>query len=89
LGDKTIDLKVAIPKKFSEYLMYKGYIGVNGCSLTIGKVASNHFMLHLIPETLAATNLDIAENGDVLNIEIDQNTISIVETVKRVLKNSS
>jgi riboflavin synthase len=46
-------------------------------------------MLHLIPETLAVTNLDIAENGDVLNIEIDQNTISIVETVKRVLKNSS
>ncbi|NCX77883.1 MAG: riboflavin synthase subunit alpha, partial [Proteobacteria bacterium] len=80
LGDKTIDLKVAIPKKFAEYLMSKGYIGVNGCSLTIGKVASNHFMLHLIPETLAVTNLDIAENGDVLNIEIDQNTISIVET---------
>ena len=69
--------------------MSKGYIGVNGCSLTIGKVASNHFMLHLIPETLAVTNLDIVENGDVLNIEIDQNTISIVETVKRVLKNSS
>jgi riboflavin synthase len=33
LGDKTIDLKVAIPKKFAEYLMSKGYIGVNGCSL--------------------------------------------------------
>ena len=89
LGDKTIDLKVAIPKKFSEYLMSKGYIGINGCSLTIGKVASNHFMLHLIPETLAITNLDVVEKGDVLNIEIDQNTISIVETVKRVLKNSS
>ena len=51
-GDNTLDLKVAIPRKFSEYLMYKGYIGINGCSLTIGKVASNHFMLHLIPELL-------------------------------------
>jgi len=86
LGGNTLDLKVSVPKKFSEYLMSKGYIGINGCSLTIGEVISNHFMLHLIPETLAITNLDLVERGDVLNIEIDQNTISIVETVKKFLK---
>ena len=86
LGDHTLDLKITIPNKFKNYLMYKGYIGINGCSLTVGKISGHNFMLHLIPETLAITNLSFLSEGDLVNIEIDQNTISIVETVKKLLK---
>ncbi|MEK9650273.1 MAG: riboflavin synthase subunit alpha [Gammaproteobacteria bacterium] len=84
----TIDLKVMVPTRFSQYLMHKGYVGVNGCSLTIGQITRKFFTLHLIPETLSITNLKELAIGDLVNIEIDQNTINVVETVKKILKKS-
>ena len=81
----TKDFIIGFPKKFKQYILEKGYIGVNGCSLTIGKVKNNSFNLHLIPETLSITNLKDLVKGDLVNIEIDQNTIAIVETVKNYL----
>ena len=79
------DLIVSFPKKYHEFIFEKGYIGINGCSLTLGKVNKNSFNIHLIPETLSVTNLDSLVEGSAINVEIDQNTISIVETVKRTL----
>ena len=63
----------------------KGYIGINGCSLTIGKVSKSYFLIHLIPETLAITNLSALISESLVNVEIDQNTIAIVETVEKTL----
>ena len=79
------DLIIGFPEKYHEFIFEKGYIGVNGCSLTLGKVNKNTFNIHLIPETLSVTNLDGLSKGSSVNVEIDQNTISIVETVKRTL----
>ena len=81
----TKDIIVSFPSKFNEYIFEKGYVGINGCSLTIGKVNKDNFYIHLIPETLSVTNLDSLIEGSNVNVEIDQNTISIVETVKRTL----
>tara|TARA_X000000368_G_scaffold395090_1_gene362243 strand:- start:776 stop:1390 length:615 start_codon:yes stop_codon:yes gene_type:complete len=81
----TKDIIINFPKKFNEYIFEKGYIGINGCSLTLGKVNKDNFYIHLIPETLSVTNLDRLSEGSIINIEIDQNTISIVETVKKTL----
>jgi riboflavin synthase len=39
----------------------------------------------LIPETLKVSNLSNLNKLDAVNIEIDQNTIAIVDTVKRTL----
>ena len=83
--ENTKDIIISFPKKFKQYILEKGYIGVNGCSLTIGKVKNNSFDLHLIPETLSITNLKDLVKGNLVNIEIDQNTIAIVETVKNYL----
>ena len=81
----TKDIRIDFPKKYNEYIFEKGYIGINGCSLTLGKVNKNNFYIHLIPETLSITNLDNLHEGSMVNVEIDQNTISIVETVKKIL----
>lgn len=81
----TQDIIISFPKKFHQYIFEKGYIGINGCSLTIGKVNKDSFYVHLIPETLSVTNLSFLLQGSSVNVEIDQNTISIVETVKRTL----
>jgi riboflavin synthase len=83
--DNTKDINISLPGKYSDYVMQKGYIGINGCSLTIGKVLKNSFNIHLIPETLKITNLNNLNEGDELNIEIDQTTITIVNTVKKTL----
>ena len=81
----TKDIQISLVKKYSDYFMEKGYIGINGCSLTIGKVTKTNFYIHLIPETLDITNLDQLSKGDQVNIEIDQNTITVVNTVKKTL----
>ena len=79
------DIQINFPTKYKEYIFEKGYIGVNGCSLTLGKVNKNSFYVHLIPETLQVTNLNDLKKGSLVNIEIDQNTIAVVETVKNSL----
>ena len=77
---------IAIDKKWLKYVSYKGFITVNGCSLTVGELKSNGFYLHLIPETLEVTNLGLAKIGTSFNIEVDQQTITVVDTIERYLK---
>jgi riboflavin synthase len=83
--DTHFNLQLEVEPKWMNYILYKGFVGVNGCSLTVGAVTENTFMLHLIPETLKLTNLDIARVGKQFNIEIDSQTQAIVDTVERVL----
>ena len=83
--DSTKDVAIYFPNNFKKYIFVKGYIGINGCSLTIGKVSKSYFLIHLIPETLAITNLSALISESLVNVEIDQNTIAIVETVEKTL----
>lgn len=76
---------VSFPETFKPYVLPKGFISVNGASLTVGQVIDHRFSLHLIPETLRLTNLAVAKEGTRVNLEFDQQTITIVETVERVL----
>ena len=83
--EQHYDLTLGIEPKWMDYIFYKGFVGVNGCSLTVGEVSDSGFKLHLIPETLKLTNLSQYKVGDELNIEIDSQTQVIVDTVERVL----
>nr|WP_297458488.1 riboflavin synthase subunit alpha [uncultured Halomonas sp.] len=74
-----------VPSQYARFLFEKGYIGVDGISLTIGDVQGSRFSVNLIPETLARTVLGERSPGDRVNIEIDPQTQAIVETVERVL----
>ena len=81
----TKDLQIKIPTSLREYFFYKGYVALNGCSLTIGKVLKTSFYIHLIPETVSVTTFKDIKKGDLINIEIEQATINTVETVKKVM----
>ena len=81
----TKDLQIKIPTSLREYFFYKGYVALNGCSLTIGKVLKTSFYIHLIPETVSVTTFKDIKKGELINIEIEQATINTVETVKRVM----
>ncbi|SFM95044.1 riboflavin synthase alpha chain [Izhakiella capsodis] len=70
-----------------KYILYKGFVGIDGISLTVGDVTSGKFCVHLIPETLERTTLGAKRLGQYVNIEIDPHTQAIVDTVERVLAN--
>lgn len=76
-----------IPSEWTKYVFEKGYVGVNGASLTVTTVdrGASTFAIALIPETLAKTTFGAAKEGDLANIEIDRTTQAIVDTVERVL----
>ncbi|TDR73875.1 riboflavin synthase subunit alpha [Paludibacterium purpuratum] len=74
-----------LPANAMKYVLTKGYIGVDGASLTIGAVRERQFCVHLIPETLQRTTLGARTVGERVNIEIDPQTQAIVDTVERVL----
>jgi riboflavin synthase len=80
-----MDLSVLVPKDMRKYILEKGYIGVDGISLTVGEVDQGCFSLHIIPETLRLTTLGAHEIGDAVNLEIDSTTQTIVATVERYL----
>ena len=79
-------LKIKAPPSIQKYIQTKGYIGIDGISLTLGEVHENEFDLHIIPETLRLTTLGSKQVGDAVNIEIDSTTMMIVETVERLIK---
>ena len=85
-SENNLKLTLSLDAHWMRFILHKGFVTVNGCSLTVGEVYDNGFDLHLIPETLALTNLGDAEVGHALNIEVDQQTYSIVQTVERYLK---
>ncbi|WP_261883063.1 riboflavin synthase subunit alpha [Vibrio pelagius] len=78
-----------LPQESMKYVLSKGYIGIDGCSLTIGEVEENRFSVHLIPETLSRTLFGRRQVGDQVNIEFDPQTQAIVDTVERVLANQN
>ena len=79
------ELSIIAPPTLQKYIIEKGFVAIDGISLTVGVVESNIFALHIIPETLRMTTLGSKQEGDAVNIEIDSNTQTIVSTVERVL----
>ena len=70
-----------------KYILTKGFVAVDGISLTVGEVRGNQFCVNLIPETLQRTLMGQRKLGDRVNIEIDSQTQAIVDTVERYLAN--
>ena len=78
-----MDIIIEIPDDVNPYIMEKGYIAIDGISLTIGPVSNNSFELHIIPETLRVTTIGQKDVGEFVNLEIDSQTQSIVQTIMR------
>jgi riboflavin synthase len=83
--DDNLSMRMKAPEKCAKYLFSKGYVGLNGASLTLAQVQGSEFSVHLIPETLRLTTFLDSQVGDKVNLEVDSQTQVIVETVERVL----
>ncbi|MBU04344.1 MAG: riboflavin synthase [Euryarchaeota archaeon] len=82
-----IDIKISLNEKLKSFVMEKGYIAIDGISLTVGTVENNSFNIHLIPETLERTTINSKIEGSMVNIEIDSITQAVVSTVSAIMKN--
>ncbi|KEF31981.1 MAG: riboflavin synthase [Gammaproteobacteria bacterium] len=82
--ENNVTIWFDVPEDWKRYIFPKGYIAINGASLTIGDVEDNRFNVHLIPETLRATTFGSIAEGDQVNIEVDSQTQTIVDTLARL-----
>ena len=80
-------LRIALPAPWMRYVFAKGYIAVNGASLTVAEAerepgGAGWFEVWLIPETLRMTTFGAKGVGDALHVEIDRSTQVVVDTVR-------
>lgn len=75
-------------EEWRPYIFPKGYIAINGCSLTLSEVdkKQGYFEVWLIPETRRVTTFANKRVGDWVNIEIERGTQVVVDTIKDTLE---
>ena len=81
-------LRLRVPQRFMRYVFAKGYIAINGASLTVAEAdrAAGWFEVWLIPETLRMTSFATKRVGDSVNVEIERSTQVFVDTVRETLE---
>ena len=69
-GDAII-VRFRIPRELARYVTEKGFVAVEGISLTVVGAGDDWFSVTLIPFTRTHTNLGSKGPGDPMNIEVD------------------
>ncbi len=69
-GDSIV-FRIRVPKRLSRYIVEKGFVAVDGISLTVVKRGASSFTLAVIPYTSNNTNLAALSVGDRVNLEAD------------------
>ncbi len=84
-------LEFRVPEAWRQYVMSKGFIALNGCSLTVAEFdrESGIGSINLIPETLRRTTFDEVTKGDRLNLEVDSQTQAVVDTVRSMMSDKN
>ncbi|RMF19084.1 MAG: riboflavin synthase subunit alpha [Gammaproteobacteria bacterium] len=83
--EDNLRLTFALPEDWGHYIFDKGFIALNGASLTVCDRRPDRFSVNLIPETLRQTTFGDLRPGDRVNLEVDSQTQAIVDTVQRLL----
>jgi len=84
-------LRFEVPAPWMRYVFAKGYIAVNGASLTVAEAGreaggGGWFEVWLIPETLRLTTFADKAEGSAVNIEIERQTQVFVDTVRDAIE---
>lgn len=79
--------RIGAASQWMKYIFSKGYIAINGASLTLFEVnkTEHWFEVWLIPETRRMTVFAQKQVGDRLNVEIERSTQVIVDTIHQAL----
>ncbi|MBX9743416.1 MAG: riboflavin synthase subunit alpha [Chthoniobacterales bacterium] len=81
-------LRIQVPPSWMRYIFSKGYIALNGASLTVSEANRQEgwFEVWLIPETLRRTTFLNKKINDLVNIEIERNTQIMVDTLRSAIE---
>ena len=79
------DVVVNFEKKWLAYIIPKGWVAIDGISLTVVEVGDNWFSVSLIPETLKQTIIGMKKVKQEVNLEFDHTVKVIVHTLKRMM----
>ncbi|WP_319518920.1 riboflavin synthase subunit alpha [uncultured Martelella sp.] len=85
VADDGAYIRFRVPEDWAKYIFPRGFLAVNGCSLTVAEVEENLFTINLIPETLRQTTFPRYKAGDRLNIEVDHQTMVLVDVIERTV----
>ena len=88
--ENNVVLRFEVPAPWMRYVFAKGYVAVNGASLTVAEAlrqrdGSGWFEVWLIPETLRMTTFGAKREGDSVNIEIERSTQVFGDTVRSAI----
>ena len=64
-------IKIKTDQSINQYLVEKGYIAIDGTSLTIIEVNSDFFSIGIIPFTYEHTTIKYRKEKDLVNLELD------------------
>ena len=85
INQNIFDIVIKCETEWIKYLFNKGWIAIDGISLTVVKIENNNFFVSLIPETIEKTILGKKKEGDKVNLEFDNNAKIIVDTLSRIM----
>lgn len=78
----SVWVEITCPEDVLKYVVEKGFISVDGASLTVTEITPDSFFLAIIPFTLDHTTLNERRPGSEVNIEVDV-TAKYVERLVR------
>ena len=78
------DLVISAPPSVLRYVVEKGSIAVDGCSLTVAALHDGAFAVAIVPHTAEVTTLGVKRSGDRVNLEADL----VAKYVERLLQGS-
>ena len=89
-AETNYKIRFSLPPALAPYVFAKGYIAINGASLTVAEAdrQAGWFDVWLIPETRRATVFEDKRVGDAVNIEIERSTQVMVDTVRDTVATS-
>ncbi len=70
-GKNALLVKIRVPNFLTKYIVKKGYIGIDGMSITVVVTNDDWFTVTFIPHTQAVTVVNQYEIGKKVNIEVD------------------
>lgn len=70
-GKKALLVKIKLENNLTRYIVKKGYVAIDGMSITVVAVADDHFVVTFIPHTQAVTIVQHYNLGTKVNIEVD------------------
>lgn len=87
VSENNCRVRLSLPQTCADFVFYKGFVALDGASLTISGLdrSAGWLEVSLIPETLARTTFGFKLEDALINIEVDAETVAVVETVRRVL----